>query len=82
MATLYPCSHCAEEFRQGIGESPPRVESRAALSIWMCEAHNRVNRLLGKSEFACVIEQLDQRWCAAARTRASECGKRASRVVW
>jgi len=38
LATLYPCSHCAEEFRGGISESPPRVESREALSVWMCQA--------------------------------------------
>ena len=38
LATLYACSHCAEHFREGMAESPPRVESRAALSVWMCQA--------------------------------------------
>ena len=31
----------------------------------MCEAHNRVNRLLGKAEFSCELSQLDMRWCGA-----------------
>ena len=30
--------------------------------MWLCEAHNRVNRLLGKAEFPCNLTQLDGRW--------------------
>ena len=59
---LYPCRHCAEDFRAHLEESPPRVGSRAELSVWMCEAHNRVNRLLGKVEFSCTLSDLDRRW--------------------
>ena len=59
---LYPCRHCAEDFRVHLEESPPRVGSRAELSVWMCEAHNRVNRLLGKAEFSCALGDLDRRW--------------------
>lgn len=62
LATLYPCGHCAEDFRAGIAERPPVVSSRAGLSVWMCEAHNRVNRLLGKEEFPCEIAKLYERW--------------------
>ena len=36
--------------------------SRAELSVWMCEAHNRVNRLLGKDVFSCALGALDRRW--------------------
>ena len=39
-----------------------RVASREELSVWMCEAHNRVNRLLGKPEFPCLLKDLDARW--------------------
>ena len=39
--------------------------SRGELCVWMCEAHNRVNRLLGKAEFSCELSQLDMRWCGA-----------------
>lgn len=59
---LYPCRHCAEDFRAGLEESPPRASSREELSVWLCEAHNRVNKLLGKPEFACTISSLDARW--------------------
>lgn len=39
-----------------------RVGSREELSVWMCEAHNRVNRQLGKPEYSCKIKDLDLRW--------------------
>jgi len=39
-----------------------RANSRAELSVWLCEAHNRVNRLLGKPEFKCSVASLDARW--------------------
>ena len=42
------------------------MNSRAELSVWMCEAHNRVNRLLDKPAFPCVLSELDKRWCAAS----------------
>ena len=62
IGVLYPCSHCREDFRAGLEENPPRAASREQLSVWMCEAHNRVNRLLGKTEFPCTLSQLDARW--------------------
>lgn len=37
-----------------------RVESREAFGRWMCEAHNEVNRKLGKREFDC--EKWEERW--------------------
>ena len=37
--------------------------------MWMCGAHNRVNRLLGKPEFECNIPELDRRW----RTGGEHC---------
>lgn len=44
--------------------APPRrrTSSRVELSVWVCEAHNRVNRLLDKPEFPCTIAKLDARW--------------------
>uniref|UniRef100_A0A7S2D2E8 Sulfhydryl oxidase n=1 Tax=Haptolina brevifila TaxID=156173 RepID=A0A7S2D2E8_9EUKA len=62
IGVLYPCRHCATEFQAGLEESPPRANSRAELSVWLCEAHNRVNRLLGKPEFKCSVASLDARW--------------------
>jgi FAD-linked sulfhydryl oxidase len=61
-ARVYPCRPCAKAFRRRIEENPPAVESREALSIWICERHNEVNRLHGKPEFPCTLKQLDLRW--------------------
>lgn len=38
----------------------PRVEGREGLGRWMCEAHNAVNRKLGKREFDC--SGWEERW--------------------
>lgn len=62
MGVLYPCSHCAADLRTALVEAPPRVESRSQFCIWMCEAHNRVNRIQGKQEFPCTMDKLDLRW--------------------
>ena len=45
------------------------AKSRAQLSVWMCQEHNRVSRMLGKPEFPCVLEKLDERW----RTGGAHC---------
>jgi FAD-linked sulfhydryl oxidase len=62
LAVLYPCTHCAEDFRETIRESPPRVESREALTAWLCEQHNLVNAKLGKPSVTCDHESLSRRW--------------------
>ena len=59
---LYPCTHCAEAFREDMKEIPVRLESRKSFSIWMCRMHNRVNSKLGKTSFPCTIDLLDARW--------------------
>ena len=33
----------ADDFRVDKARNPPRVESRTALSVWLCERHNEVN---------------------------------------
>ena len=44
----------------GRNGNEPRVEGRDALGRWMCEAHNDVNRKLGKREFDC--SRWEERW--------------------
>jgi len=46
----------------------PRVGGRGELGRWMCEAHNEVNRKLGKGEFECG--GWEERW----RTGGEGCG--------
>jgi len=61
---LYPCSVCADDFRTWMndpsGKNEPRLSSRAEFGQWMCEAHNAVNRKLGKKEFDCNL--WEERW--------------------
>ncbi|XP_003748213.1 FAD-linked sulfhydryl oxidase ALR [Galendromus occidentalis] len=60
LGKFYPCDHCAADFRTEMEQSPPKVSSREALSQWMCEQHNIVNRKLGKKEFDCT--KVLERW--------------------
>jgi FAD-linked sulfhydryl oxidase len=61
-AHLYPCKDCAEGLQINMREYPPKVDSRKDFSIWMCEAHNRVNEQMGKSTTKCELSALDKRW--------------------
>ena len=60
LSLFYPCDVCAQDFRKDIEENPPKTGSRRDLSLWWCDAHNRVNKKLGKPEFDC--SKLDERW--------------------
>jgi FAD-linked sulfhydryl oxidase len=44
------------------GSAMSALSGREALSRWLCERHNEVNRKLGKSEFVCTWERLGERW--------------------
>lgn len=61
-ARLYPCSHCAEDFQKYMAspQTQPRLASQDELGQWMCEAHNDVNRKLGKEDFDCSLWK--ERW--------------------
>ncbi|SMN22481.1 similar to Saccharomyces cerevisiae YGR029W ERV1 Flavin-linked sulfhydryl oxidase of the mitochondrial intermembrane space (IMS) [Maudiozyma saulgeensis] len=50
---VYPCFWCAKDFEKYIKENAPNVKSQEELSIWMCQAHNKVNKKLGKAQFNC-----------------------------
>ena len=57
---LYPCWVCAEDFQAYMGREAPRVGSRGELGMWLCGAHNEVNRKLSKPEFDC--SKWEERW--------------------
>ncbi|KAL4810118.1 ERV/ALR sulfhydryl oxidase domain-containing protein [Aspergillus unguis] len=61
---LYPCWVCADDFRgwmsEPSGKNQPKLGGRKEFGNWMCEAHNEVNRKLGKKEFDCRL--WEQRW--------------------
>ncbi|RDB23652.1 FAD-linked sulfhydryl oxidase ALR [Hypsizygus marmoreus] len=60
LPVLYPCTHCADDFGEDIKVNPPDVSGRVALSRWLCERHNQVNKKLRKDEFDCT--KTDERW--------------------
>ncbi|OLN94359.1 Mitochondrial FAD-linked sulfhydryl oxidase ERV1 [Colletotrichum chlorophyti] len=57
---LYPCWVCAEDFQSYMKKEQVRVEGRSEFGNWLCEAHNEVNRKLGKKEFDC--SKWEERW--------------------
>ena len=60
-ARLYPCSHCADDFRDWMSKGhPPAVGSRSEFGLWACHAHNAVNEKLGKEAFDC--SKWEERW--------------------
>ncbi|KAF2012341.1 hypothetical protein BU24DRAFT_326845, partial [Aaosphaeria arxii CBS 175.79] len=67
LGTLYPCWHCAGDFREWMARdgNAPRVSSREEFGRWMCEAHNAVNVKLGKGVFDCG--RWEERWGAGWR---------------
>lgn len=56
-AKVYPCGDCAKHFTQVLADHPPEneVESRGAVTQWMCKVHNVVNKRLKKPEFDCSL---------------------------
>lgn len=66
---VYPCGHCAEHMRAEMEVDPPQVQSRDALSLWMCSFHNKVNEILGKPLFDC--SRVLERW----RSGFGDCNK-------
>ncbi|KAF8461006.1 ERV/ALR sulfhydryl oxidase domain-containing protein, partial [Kalaharituber pfeilii] len=66
-SVLYPCWPCAKDFQEWMARPENRLngtgswlESRERLGLWMCRAHNEVNRKLGKGEFDCG--RWEERW--------------------
>ena len=57
---LYPCDHCAQHLREEMKMLPPDVSSASGLSQWLCVMHNKVNDILGKSQFDC--KRVFERW--------------------
>lgn len=60
ISRLYPCKTCSEHFKEVLKTHPPKTNSGAELSKWMCKVHNIVNKRLGKPEFPCA--QVDFKW--------------------
>lgn len=60
VSLLYPCQPCAEHMRDEMVHSPPKVNSQSEVSLWLCQFHNTVNKMLGKETFDC--SKTNERW--------------------
>ncbi|KAK4216376.1 ERV/ALR sulfhydryl oxidase domain-containing protein [Rhypophila decipiens] len=59
-AKFYPCWSCAEDFQEYIQKKDVRASSRDEFGNWLCDAHNEVNKKLGKPVFDC--SKWEERW--------------------
>jgi mitochondrial FAD-linked sulfhydryl oxidase len=55
---LYPCNECKTEFLKLLKKHPPFFDSRENFMIWLCHAHNRVNKRLGHPIHTCDLSSL------------------------
>lgn len=65
-ANVFPCKWCATDFQQSLKNAPPRLDSQNEFAKWLCDAHNEVNRKLGKPQFDCLL--VNQRWRRQTKT--------------
>ncbi|KAK3689987.1 ERV/ALR sulfhydryl oxidase domain-containing protein [Podospora appendiculata] len=59
-AKLYPCWFCADDFQRYMKKETVRAASRDEFGNWLCNAHNEVNKKLGKPIFDCA--KWEERW--------------------
>jgi len=52
LKSLLPCEACRNHYVSEISVNPPDTRSRATLSAWLVDLHNRVNLRLGKPIFS------------------------------
>ncbi|EJW04303.1 hypothetical protein EDEG_01427 [Edhazardia aedis USNM 41457] len=60
LSKLYPCGDCAEHFQELLKNLPPKVDNHDEFALWLCTAHNTVNKRLGKAIFDC--SKVDEVW--------------------
>ena len=48
LSRMYPCSECANHFKEVLRSNPAQSGSHAEFSQWLCHVHNVVNRSIGK----------------------------------
>ncbi|KAI0012361.1 ERV/ALR sulfhydryl oxidase domain-containing protein [Xylariaceae sp. FL0662B] len=57
---LYPCWTCAKDFQRYMEREHIKVGNRDEFGQWLCEAHNAVNKKIGKETFDC--SRWEERW--------------------
>lgn len=58
---MYPCGDCARHFIKLLEKYPPQTSSRTIASVWGCDIHNKVNKVLGHEIYDCanILEDYD-----------------------
>ncbi len=52
LTTVIPCPICRTHYKEKIAASPPALESKGELIVWVWEIHNEVNKMLKKPEMS------------------------------
>ncbi|KAH9411222.1 Erv1/Alr protein [Ordospora pajunii] len=60
LSSVFPCEECRKHFQGLLAMHPPRVGSNDEFKTWLCEAHNIVNKRIGKPEVDC--KTVDDLW--------------------
>lgn len=63
LSTLYPCGDCAAHFKKYIKANPIHTgafATKKGVATWFCNAHNDVNKRLGKPIYDCNL--VTERW--------------------
>lgn len=71
LAHMLPCPTCAEHWTEYVSQNPPSAFNRRTLSRYVFDAHNAVNRRIGKRQLS---------WETARRMYAPEYTKRRSMI--
>ena len=50
LSNVMPCGSCGYHFKQYVDSNPPNMDNRQSLFNWSVDAHNMVNKHLGKKE--------------------------------
>lgn len=67
---VIPCPACAKHFRQQLAHHPLQLESRDALTRWVYDAHDRVNKQNGK--ISPSFEEITKQYSSWTKQRSLE----------
>ncbi|CCW65292.1 unnamed protein product [Phytomonas sp. EM1] len=59
---VYACEWCGYHMRRYLQSHPPLVDDKPAITRYLCELHNDVNRRLGKEIYDCDPANVLRRW--------------------
>lgn len=64
LRNLIPCNECRNHFATVLDENPflETKITRENVALHICKLHNIVNKRVGKSQFPCDMEQIEERW--------------------